>query len=221
MSRSALILGNGEPPSQTLLEEFINADTLLLCADGGADTARRYGYQPDYIVGDLDSASAASKGDLPPDRLIQIDADNTGTDIEKVLRYAVELEVIEAILLGFTGGRTDHLLWNLSALKTFGPQISMRLVDDHCDIRLIERRIRFNAAIGQQISLCPLNGPVEGIATAGLKFPLHSESLIPGLRDGISNQVVSNPVQIEIGQGDLLLCVQREKNHPAIQILKI
>ncbi len=93
MSRSALILGNGEPPSQTLLEEFVNADTLLLCADGGANTARRYGFQPDYIIGDLDSASAASKGDLPPDRLIQIDADNTGTDIEKALRHAVELEV--------------------------------------------------------------------------------------------------------------------------------
>ncbi len=221
MSRSALILGNGEPPSQTLLEEFIRPDTLLLCADGGANTARLYGYQPDYIVGDLDSASAASKEGLPPDRLIQIDADNTGTDIEKVLRYAVELEVIKAVLLGFTGGRTDHLLWNLSALKTFSPQISMRLVDDHCDIRLIDRRIRFNAVIGQKISLCPLNGPVEGIATAGLKFPLHFESLIPGLRDGISNEVVANPVQIEVGQGDLLLCLQREKNYRAIQTFNI
>ena len=82
MSRSALILGNGEPPSQTLLEEFINADTLLLCADGGANTARRYGFQPDYIIGDLDSASAATKRDVPPDRVLEFDADNTGTDIE-------------------------------------------------------------------------------------------------------------------------------------------
>ena len=33
---------------------------LLLCADGGADTATRHGYRPDYIVGDLDSAGKAA-----------------------------------------------------------------------------------------------------------------------------------------------------------------
>ena len=54
MPRSALIVGNGEPPPCALLEEFAGAD-LLLCADGGAHTTLRYGLQPDYIIGDLDS----------------------------------------------------------------------------------------------------------------------------------------------------------------------
>ena len=208
MALSALILGNGEPPTRALLDEFYSEDKLLLCADGGADTARRYGLKPDYIVGDLDSISRDIAGDQTV-RFIRVDADNTGTDIQKVLRHAVELGISEAVLLGFTGRRTDHLIWNLSVLKTFSEQISLRLVDEYCDMRLIGHHIRFSAAIGQKISLCPLNGPAEGIVTSGLKFALQGENLIPGLRDGISNEVITDPVEIKVERGDLLLCVQR------------
>ena len=208
MALSALILGNGEPPTRALLDDFYSEDMLLLCADGGADTARRYGLKPDYIVGDLDSISRDIAEDQTV-RFIRVDADNTGTDIQKVLRHAVELGISEAVLLGFTGRRTDHLIWNLSVLKTFSEQISLRLVDEYCDMRLIGHHIRYSAAIGQKISLCPLNGPAEGIVTSGLKFALQGENLIPGLRDGISNEVITDPVEIKVERGDLLLCVQR------------
>jgi len=217
MYKTALILGNGEPPSRELINQFIGGDTLLLCADGGADTARRYDLVPDYIVGDLDSISRASSAGVDPTHIIRVDADNTGTDIQKVLRHAVDLGISEAVLLGFTGGRTDHLLWNLSVFKTFAEQIALRIVDEYCDLRLIGQRIRFRATIGQKISLCPLNGPVDGITTTGLKFALQNESLVPGLRDGISNEVVGDIVEIEVERGDLLLCVQRHKNFREIE----
>ncbi|MBT4978386.1 MAG: thiamine diphosphokinase [Gemmatimonadetes bacterium] len=217
MYKTALILGNGEPPSRELINQFIGGDTLLLCADGGADTARRYDLVPDYIVGDLDSISRASSAGVDPTHIIRVDADNTGTDIQKVLRHAVDLGISEAVLLGFTGGRTDHLLWNLSVFKTFAEQIALRIVDEYCDLRLIGQRIRFRATIGQKISLCPLNGPVDGITTTGLKFALQNESLVPGLRDGISNEVVGDIVEIEVKRGDLLLCVQRHKDFREIE----
>ncbi len=210
--RSALIVGNGEPPARELFAACARAADLILCADGGANTARCYGYAPDYIVGDLDSVSRQSKAALAADRLVLVDPEgNMGTDGQKVLNHALALGVTQAVLLGFTGRRTDHLLGNLSLLKTFADRLALRIIDDYCDIRLIDRCIRFRAALGQKISLCPLNGAAEGIETFGLKWPLRSESLIPGVRDGISNEVVANPVEIRVGRGDLLLCVQREE----------
>ena len=92
-----------------------------------------------------------------------------------------------------------------------------QLLDEHCDLRLIGQRIRFRTTIGQKISLCPLDGPVEGITTTGLKFALQNESLSPGLRDGISNVVVADIVEIEVERGDLLLCVQRHKDFHEIE----
>ncbi len=209
-SRHALVVGNGEPPSKQLFDALMGDGPLLMCADGGADTATGYGYEPDYIVGDLDSAGEEAKRGLPADRLVLVDADDTGTDLQKVLRQAEQLGVTEAVLLGVTGRRTDHTLWNLSLLKSFRDRIGLRIVDDYCDLRLIGKGIRFRAQIGQKISLCPLDGEVRGIRTAGLKFPLTDEALVPGGRDGISNEVVENPVEITVGEGELLLCVQRQ-----------
>ena len=209
-SRHALVVGNGEPPSKQLFDELMADEPLLLCADGGDDTAARHGYRPDYVVGDLDSAGEEAKRGLPADRVLLVDADDTGTDLRKVLRQAEKLGVAEAVLVGVTGRRTDHTLWNLSLLKSFRDRIGLRIDDDYCDLRLIGKGIRFRAEIGQKISLCPLDGAVRGIRTTGLKFSLNEEALVPGGRDGISNEVVDNPVAITVREGDLLLCVQRQ-----------
>ena len=207
-STRALIVGCGEPPSPELLTLLMDEQTLLLCADGGANTVVDQGFVPDYVVGDMDSVSSATMATLPAERLIKIDADNTGTDLQKVLLHARSLDVRDAILLGFTGRRVDHTLWNLSLLKQFGAVMRLRMIDDHCDIRLIGRSIRFSAPAGQRLSLCPLAGAVEGVHTKGLLFPLKGETLTPGERDGISNEAVEREVEIRVERGDLLLCLQ-------------
>ena len=218
--RSALIVGNGEPPSRELFAACAREAELILCADGGANTASAYGYAPDCVVGDLDSVSLQSKAALAADRLVLVDPEgNVGTDGQKVLNHAVAMGVTQAVLVGFTGRRTDHLLGNLSLLKAFADRLTLRIVDDYCDICLIDRCIRFRAVIGQKISLCPLDGAAEDITTEGLKWALRSESLIPGVRDGISNEVVANPVEIRVERGDLLLCVQRESASGQIELL--
>lgn len=207
---TALIVGNGPPPSPELFLRLADENALLLCADGGANHALACGRLPDYVVGDLDSMETEVEQRLPPDRLVQIDADDTGTDLQKVLNHALELEVETAVLTGVTGGRTDHTLWNLGLLRTYADQLELRMVDDYNEIRLIRGSIRFSARIGLKLSLAPLSIAAEGVTTSGLKFPLSSQTLGYGVRDGISNEVVADPVEIVVDRGDLLLCIQRE-----------
>lgn len=219
----AVLLGNGRPPEPELLARHLEGHPLLLCADGGANTALALGHRPDWVVGDFDSVAGEVLSRIPPERQIRVDAEDTGTDLEKALRHASSLGVAEAVLLGFTGGRVDHTLWNLGVVAAYGrrpaPRLRLWLLDDHCEVHPIGGALRFGADVGQKLSLATPCGPVEGITTRGLRWPLAGEALIPGERDGISNEVVDSPVEIRVERGDLLLCVQRDSQSGAIRIL--
>lgn len=206
----ALIVGNGEPPSKALFaERMSDTKTMLICADGGVNTAAEYGYTPALVIGDLDSLGDAARAAVPDDLQISV-IDQNATDMEKALHHAVTKGVTTADLIGFTGRRTDHTLWNLSQLKTFADRIELRLLDDYCEIRLVSPGgIRFDADSGQKLSLCPFAGPVSGIETRGLKWELLGDTLGPE-RAGISNEVTAGPVEIRVGEGDLLLVIQRD-----------
>ena len=143
--------------------------------------------------------------------MICVDGDDTGTDLQKILAYAVQSGVRRAVLTGVTGGRTDHTLWNLGLLPVFAADLDLCVIDDDCLMRMIVDGTSFQAPRGLKVSLCPLAGSVDGITTRGLRWPLRDEALVPGLRDGISNEVVDSPVEIRVGgERPLLLVIQRE-----------
>ena len=128
-------------------------------------------------------------------------------------RNAVALGVTAAVLTGVTGRRTDHTLWNLSLLKRYADRLQLLMVDDYCHIRLLGAGTvtHFHARVGLRLSLSPLDGAAYGVTTTGLRWSLTDENLVPGQRDGISNEVVISPVSVCVaGPGDLLLMVHRE-----------
>lgn len=212
--REAVIVGNGVPPSPQLLAELMAGGPMLLCADGGANAVVAAGWKPDYVVGDLDSAAPAGLAALAAEQLVRIDADDTGTDLQKALAFALRMGVRAATLTGVTGGRTDHTLWNLGLLALFAAELRLRMVDEECDIRLVRGRVRFRAAPGLRVSLSPLDGPALGVRTRGLRYPLHGEALASGVRDGISNVVVEEDVEVSVEGGRLLLIIQRQTGGP-------
>ena len=98
--------------------------------------------------------------------------------------------------------------------------IAFQIIDDYCQIRLLlaGTETHFSAHPGRHLSLSPLTGNVCGVTTEGLRWPLLSEDLIAGERDGISNEVVKSPVMIRVaGPGDLLLMMHREAGSAAIE----
>lgn len=51
----AIIVSGGSAPSRKLIEEEIDEDSILICADGGANCLYEYKIIPDYLIGDFDS----------------------------------------------------------------------------------------------------------------------------------------------------------------------
>jgi len=187
-----------------LVEQLLPGQELFIAADGGGNVARQLGLTPDIVIGDLDSYKQEPGDDI---QVIK-DDDQETNDLEKVLKYLVEQDCGEVVILGATGYRLDHTLKNLSVLKQFNARF------DHIEIRekggrtfLLPKECELEVAPNTPVSLFPLSGRVEGITTKGLEYPLKDDYLENGIRDGSSNIATENAVSITYKKGDLLIYI--------------
>ncbi len=203
-----MILANGEAPGKKLLSKSLRAGDFFICADGGANTAVRFGVKPQLIIGDFDSVTGATLGILSDVRTKKI-RDQNSTDLEKALSYAVQKRYTDIVVLGATGGRIDHEAGNLSALAKFSRKAKIRFLDKFGQLVPVNRGQTFDLRPGTTVSLMPISD-CTGIATSGLKWNLNNESLRFGYRDGTSNIVQSSPVRITVRSGNLILFILNE-----------
>jgi thiamine pyrophosphokinase len=201
--KRALILANGKPPGKQLFKKFLAASDWFICADGGANTAARFGCTPNLIIGDLDSIKQET---LSIFNLVQVKKvkDQNSTDLEKALTAAIGAAYKEIYVFGATGGRLDHAIGNLSALAKFSRKAHITFIDNLGTYRSVHRSQEFNLPIGTLISLLPLSR-CTGIATQGLQWNLNNESLELGIRESTSNMIVSSPASIKLNNGTLII----------------
>ena len=64
---------------------------------------------------------------------------------------------------------------------------------------------RFTGRAGQIVTILPVHGPAEGVRTAGLRYPLHGETLFVGTTRGVSNELVAEAAQISLTGGVVLV----------------
>lgn len=201
-----VIVCNGLEPGRSLLSNALAEASLFIGADGGGNVALKLGFTPDVVIGDLDSFTDHES----PDIQVIKDTDQETNDLEKALAYAIDQEMKEVIILGATGKRLDHTLKNLSVLQQFHHHFESILIrDDYLDVQVLPARYERAFPLGTQVSLFPLSGEVTHVRTDGLKYPLRDESLINGVRDGSSNEVVDSPVIISHDEGTLLFMINR------------
>lgn len=203
---NALIIVNGQLPAMPILIACRQRCELLLCADGGANRAVACELHPDYIVGDLDSVAAEVLAQLPLERQIRRPS-QYATDLEKTLDFLIELGGSEAVLLGVTGYRLDHLLVNLNMVEKFSDRLTLEVQDDYGTGNFISARQHgvtksFTSFLGQQVSLIAFRR-ADGIATTGLQYPLHDEALEWAIRDGLSNVALGDSFSVSVRTGNL------------------
>jgi thiamine pyrophosphokinase len=203
--KRALILANGKPPSKRLFTKYQAATDCFICADGGANTAVRFGSIPHLIIGDFDSVRKETLRVFNKVKQQKL-KDQNSTDLEKGLTAAIRKKCTEIIVLGATGGRLDHAVGNLSSLAKFSKKTSIKFVDDSGEFIPIHHILEIILPVGTSISLMPLSR-CTGIITSGLKWNLNNESLQFGVRESTSNIVILSHVKIKVHSGDLIVFV--------------
>ncbi len=199
----ALIIANGTHPSLRLVRKILNEVDIIICADGGANYARKQKITPDIIIGDFDSITEETRNYFADIKQLHI-KDQYSTDLEKAIAYCIKKKYYEVIITGAFGSRVDHTTGSLGCFKKFHDKIHIVFIDNDATVSRIDKSIQFHSTAGEKISLIPLDR-CTGVTTQNLRYPLKNDVLEIGVREGISNEATDSTVSIKVKKGTLLL----------------
>ena len=203
--KKCIIIANGKSPSKKVVEYFYNKSfNTIICADGGANSAKKLGVIPDFIIGDLDSISLSTlKYFKNKSTIIQIKRQND-TDVEKCLKFAIKKKFDEVLLLGVTGDRLDHTICNLGIVIKFFNKIKIYLAAESSFLTSINKLTTFKSKVGETISIYAFSVKTK-ISSDGLKYKLHNTALPFGVRESTSNISVSNTIRLNVKDGIIFI----------------
>ena len=197
-----VVLCNGTAPSEELLKRELSDAEFVVCADGAAEYAVRYGVKADLFVGDLDSLKKKELAQQLGCETVLLPEDKDMTDGEIAARLAAERGCDRIVLLGATGGRLDHFLGNIQvliALRQLG--VLGCIADEQNRIYVTCTRMEFDGKLGDFLSLIPIGVNVRIRATGGLLYPLIQHELPLATALGISNRFSCEHASVEVADG--------------------
>ena len=213
-SNRIILFANGDLPDPQAVLSSLSPGDFLIAVDGGLRYLVALNLVPDLILGDLDSADPedVQRFESQGVEVRRYPTHKDETDLELALKAAVEMNPASIRIIAALGGRLDQSLDNIFLLTQ--PQFSntdLRLIDGVEEVFLIRDRVTLSGKKGQRVSLLPLLGPVPGVKTTGLAFPLEHETLYPDHTRGISNRMLDSTASVSIASG-LLLCIHNIQN---------
>ena len=208
-SKRAVVFANGEYDQVSASLASVTDEDFIVCVDGGVRHCLRTKLRPDLLLGDLDSLdehSAAAIEQLGTEQ-IQYPAEKDASDLELALQALCERTVEQVVVLGVSGGRTDHQLFNWQLLASRAWPFQLRVIDSTIDAYLIHSSRPFDQPLakGTTFSVIPLAGPATGVKVSGARYPLDDASLNPGNTIGLSNIVTDSRLQVSVEEGIVML----------------
>lgn len=203
--KKAIILANGDSPSKMQIIHLQRRGyNKIICADGGANSAKKLGILPDVIIGDLDSIKK-DNFDFYSNKIEVIKyARQNDTDVEKSLKYLIKNKFNKVILLGATGDRLDHTICNLGIVIKYFNKINISIIHKKSLLSPFTGKIKLETIPGEIISVYGFDEKTK-ITSKGLKYPLKNISLPFGKKESTSNIAVDKNIILKISGGIVFL----------------
>ena len=196
--KKCIIIANGKSPTKKVVEYFYSKGfSTIICADGGANSAKKLGVNQDFIIGDLDSIDQqVLKYFQSESKVIKIKRQND-TDVEKCLKFAIKKGFKEVVLLGVTGDRLDHTICNLGIIIKFFNKIKIHISAENSFLSAFNKTVIIKSKINETVSLYAFNKQTF-ITSKGLQYPLQKSNLAFGEKESTSNVSISEMIELKI-----------------------
>lgn len=185
----------------------VREDDLIICADGGYDALVYTSIVPNVVIGDLDSVKSSIPKEI---EVVKYPTDKNKTDLEICIDYAIQNGCDTVFMLGALGGRIDHTIGSLNAMKyALEHGASPMILTGKSRIYLVDDEVEFAREKFDYVSLIPYTEKVLGVTTTGLKYELNNAELTKSSSLGISNEFYNNIATVKIENGLLyVICTE-------------
>ena len=207
MNKRCVILSGGPIFDYGKIGPMIRKDDYIIAADRGLHHAACMGITPHLAVGDFDSHPA-------PDfevEAVSLPCEKDDTDTMYAIKEALSRGYRDILILGATGGRSDHMLANLYCLlyiKRAGGRGT--IADEHCLITPVCGSAEVDSTY-PYFSLVAVAGQAGGITITGAQYPLQNGVIDPCCQFAVSNRVLpGQTARITVGSGEVLLILSRD-----------
>ena len=204
--KKCMIIGAAPVTSKKVFEEFDPREHYVICADGGYDTAVRYGIRPDLVIGDFDSSKAKIPADI---RVLKLSVQKDETDTMAAVMVAFKLGYTSFTLVGCLGGaRFDHSVANIHVLLYIANRGGSGVICEEDTKIFVLRggRIVLTELKGATVSVFPIDGTSCNLTYDGLEYPLYQQNMTAGSPlMGVSNSIVSDRAEIRVNIGCALI----------------
>ncbi len=205
ISKKCIVLANGKPPRKGVITYLLKSGySTLICADGGANSARKLNIIPDFVIGDLDSIEKDTLKIFSKNSVVKQVKRQNDTDVEKCLKFAIKKGFDEAVLIGVTGDRLDHTFCNLGIVLKFFDKIKLNIVAENSYLTAHRNNVEIKTAPGETISLYGFDSKTK-ITSKGLKYTLKNTALPFGVRESTSNVALAGKVDLKIKGGRIFI----------------
>jgi thiamine pyrophosphokinase len=206
----AIVLCDGPPPPVALVEYWLDGADLFICTDAAGHPYEDLPRLPNVVIGDFDSLTGRILSGKSGPRYLLVKEQET-TDSEKAVRYALGEGMKEVVLLGATGWRLDHTLFNCSLLERYADKLRICLSSFRADAVRVDasKPVAWDLAPGTRFSLLPLSGVGSGVTVHGASYSLQNGVIQMGGPATISNRVLVPPLKISLTGGAILVTVDR------------
>lgn len=209
-----VILSGGKLPSLRLLEKELEDSDYLICVDSGANGLFKYNIKPDYIMGDFDSIKQdvlKYYNNKVHCNIETFATEKDFTDTQAALKKAIKLDADEIVLLGCTGSRLDHVLANLGLMKMcLAYNIKASMKDDNNTIIALNKSTKILGTSGETFSVQNFGSSLINLTIKGAKYELENYSLDVGDPLTVSNEFLTNEVELIFDTGNLLVFYSRD-----------
>ena len=199
-SRTVIVADGSFPVHETPLSYLKNA-ARIICCDGSTANLVKAGFNPDAIVGDMDSLSE----DLAfkfADR-IYTDEEQETNDLTKAVGWCSERGYNDLVIVGATGKREDHTIGNISLLAEYIASVNIIMITDTGYFIPLLKSSGIVSFKGQQVSIFSINSGTE-ITSSGLKYPL-KKSKITNWWEATLNESLEVEFRLEFEKGRVIV----------------